>query len=148
MWSRIISSALTFLLALFCYGCSSHTGKKEVYPVNDNGLTYGNLYDVERARELYIAEHPDLDLSSGDQEIRSEWMPDLLAVVSDDGKEGYVLTEEFMRVPNSPAEAIELSRLSANGLIVYNVYDAYTMEIIGVFTEGGDINEGFDDNKA
>lgn len=147
MWSKAINSVLITILALSCYGCSSESRiKEEVYPVNDNGLTYGNLYDVERAKEMYIADHPDLDLDNGDQEVCSEWMPDLLAVVSDDGKDGYVLTEEFMRVPSSPAEAIWLSRLSANGLIVYNVYDADTMEIIGVFTESGDKNEDFNDN--
>ncbi|MBQ7012910.1 MAG: hypothetical protein IJN11_03215 [Oscillospiraceae bacterium] len=87
------------------------------YEVNENGQTYG-----KNMESPYI-----------------EDIPDLIAVVGDHGKRGYVYRDELIGMPpSSPEEAEALHKSLENGTYtpkVYNVYEADGVTIIDTFTE-------------
>lgn len=134
----VIAVLAACVLASCLFGCESEQEafKRSFFPVNSAGLTYGSALDVDEARERYIEAHPEIDLSQGDSEVTEATTPDLLAATSDDGVDGYIMTEKLPGDPATPAEALELTRRYEEGIFV-DVYDAETMEIIGVLTLGG-----------
>ena len=91
---------------------------KNDYEVNCNGQTYGSGFNVTYVEDL----------------------PDLISVVGDNGKVGYVRTDEFLGdAPSSPEEAMKIQESLDNGTykpIVYNVYSSDGKTIIDTFTEG------------
>lgn len=90
---------------------------KVQYEVNENGQTYGT--DVESP---YIDD-----------------LPDLMSVIGDHGKQGYVYRDELLGdPPSSPEEALEQQKSIENGTYtpkVYNVYEADGETIIDTLTE-------------
>ena len=87
------------------------------YEVNENGQTYGTDIDSPYVEDL----------------------PDLMAVIGDHGKQGYVYRDEFLGdPPSSPEEAVEIQKSIENGTYipkVYNVYESDGVTIIDTFTE-------------
>lgn len=87
------------------------------YKINSNGKTYG----------------------SGSAALYVEDMPDLMRVIGDNGKEGYVYTSEVIGdPPASPEEAIRIQEENeAKGYTpteVLNVYDSEGNNVIDTFT--------------
>lgn len=87
------------------------------YPVNENGQTYGTTGDAN-----YVEDYPDL-----------------IAVIGDSGKQGYIYREDFLGdVPSSLEEAVEIENTIRNGTYVprsVKVYDADGVTVIDTFTE-------------
>ena len=87
------------------------------YEVNENGQTYGTDIDSPYIEDL----------------------PDLMAVIGDHGKQGYVYRDELIGAPpSSPEEAVEQQKALENETYtpkVYNVYEADGVTIIDTFTE-------------
>lgn len=87
------------------------------YEVNENGQTYGTDIDSPYVEDL----------------------PDLMAVIGDHGKQGYVYRDEFLGdPPSNPEEAVEIQKSIENGTYipkVYNVYESDGVTIIDTFTE-------------
>ena len=87
------------------------------YEVNENGQTYGTDIDSPYVEDL----------------------PDLMAVIGDHGKQGYVYRDEFLGdPPSSPEEAVAIQKSIENGTYipkVYNVYESDGVTIIDTFTE-------------
>lgn len=80
------------------------------YPVNENGQTYGGGMD---------ADYP-------------EDMPDLIAVVGDNGVHGYIYAAEtYGDAPRTPAEALRVSGEKK----IYNVYLSDGVTVVDTFTE-------------
>lgn len=90
---------------------------KPDYETNNDGKTFGSSADV-----MYV-----------------EDLPDLIAVVGDNGKEGFVYADEFIGDVPSSLDEIKLIRESMrNGTYVpkvYNVYESDGKTIIDTFTE-------------
>ena len=87
------------------------------YEVNENGQTYGTNIESPYVEDF----------------------PDLIAVIGDNGKQGYVYMDEFVGTsPSSPEEAEAQTKSLENGTYtpkVYNVYEADGVTIIDTFTE-------------
>ncbi len=87
------------------------------YPVNENGQTYGTTKNAN-----YIEDYPDL-----------------IAVIGDSGKHGYIYRAYFLGdVPSSLEEAVEIENTIRNGTYVprsVKVYDADGVTVIDTFTE-------------
>ncbi len=87
-----------------------------VYRTNSSGETYGSS-----ANALYI-----------------EDFPDLMAVIGDNGKEGYVRTIDMIgEAPASPEEALKIQENSArrgNPPTIINVYDSDGKTVIDTYT--------------
>lgn len=87
------------------------------YEVNENGQTYGKDIDSPYVEDL----------------------PDLMAVIGDHGKQGYVYRDEFLGdPPSSPEEAVEIQKSIENGTYipkVLNVYESDGETIIDTITE-------------
>lgn len=87
------------------------------YAVNANGQTYG---------------------TSGDANYPEDY-PDLIAVIGDSGKQGYVYREDFLGdLAASPEEAVEIENTIRNGTYVprsVKVYDSDGVTVIDTFTE-------------
>lgn len=137
----VVAMIASCVLASCLFGCESEQEafKRSFFPVNSAGLTYGNALDVDEARERYIEAHPGMDLSQRNGEMVDATTPDLLAATSNEGVDGYILTEKLQENPATPAEALELTKRYEEGIFV-DVYDAETMEIVGVLTLGGKSN--------
>ncbi|MEC0207204.1 hypothetical protein [Paenibacillus lautus] len=87
---------------------------KDVYPVNEYGLTYGtDIYD------LYGVE------------------PDLIAATGTDGTEGYIYASELESHVSNPREAAEY-RKNNPGSWTVPLYDKTGKNIIGEFVIGGE----------
>lgn len=90
------------------------------HSVNENGQTYGTAGGIT-----------DLSL-----------LPDLIAVVGDNGHEGYIYREDFMgEDPESPEEAVAIQESLENGTYVpkvFNVYESDGVTVIDTFTESVD----------
>ncbi|MBO5319823.1 MAG: hypothetical protein J6B01_08490 [Ruminococcus sp.] len=92
------------------------------YPVNKNGQTYGSCADA-----VYIEDHPDL-----------------VSVVGNDGKVGYIYKEDMLgEDPSCPEEAVKMmeerKKAEENGTYtpkVCNVYASDGETIIDTFTIG------------
>ncbi|MBQ9385205.1 MAG: M56 family metallopeptidase [Ruminiclostridium sp.] len=90
--------------------------RKPVYEVNENGQTYGFIPDAASEDEF----------------------PDLIPVIGDNGKAGYVYEKEFSDVPSSIEEAAERRESIKNGTYEprsINVYEADGKTVIDTFTE-------------
>ncbi len=91
------------------------------YKLNSKGKTYGT-----GAAATYIEE-----------------LPDLVRVIGDDGKEGYVYVDEWVgEAPSSPEEALAIQekRESAGDTsTVINVYDCEGETVIDTLTKHSDI---------
>lgn len=90
--------------------------KIEKYSVNANGQTYGAPGDSPYVEDL----------------------PDLMLVVGDNGKEGYVYKDEFLKHPETIEEIQAYMASLENGTYVpavYNVYAADGVTVIDTFTE-------------
>lgn len=86
----------------------STTEAISTYKINENGQTYGSA-------------------SSEEDEL-----PDLIAVIAENGKQGYVYKEDFTgEMPKSPDEAAELPKESDN--IVIPVYESDGTTEIGTY---------------
>lgn len=87
------------------------------YEVNENGQTYGTDIDSPYVEDL----------------------PDLMAVIGDHGKQGYVYRDEFFGdKPSSPEEAVEIQKSIDNGTYIprsLNVYEADGKTVIDTLTE-------------
>ena len=87
------------------------------YEVNENGQTYGTDIDSPYVEDL----------------------PDLMAVIGDHGKQGYVYRDELLGdPPSSPEEAVEIQKSIENGTYipkVLNVYESDGETIIDTITE-------------
>lgn len=87
------------------------------YSINKDGQTYGSGFNV-----AYI-----------------ENLPDLISVVGDNGKVGYVYANELLGdAPASPEEAIKIQESIDNGTYipkVYSVYEADGKTVVDTFTE-------------
>ncbi len=86
------------------------------YKANASGQTYGNAVD-----SVYI-----------------EDLPDLVSVIGDNGKEGYVYTHELFDSPSSPEEAMKEQEAIENGSYVpkvLNVYNSDGTTVIDTLTE-------------
>ncbi len=89
---------------------------KTNYSVNKNGQTYGILSD-----SVYIEDNPRL-----------------VAVIGDNGREGYVYFEEFIAGPETREEARKMREDLEAGRYVpksINVYEADGKTVIDTFTE-------------
>jgi hypothetical protein len=70
------------------------------YPVNENDQTYGSIADYEKLKskiksyESMNSENPKTIFEPGG--IQHAYFPDLLKVIGDNGKEGYVLTQKCL----------------------------------------------------
>lgn len=86
------------------------------YALNSNGQTYGNA-NAENVQDL----------------------PDLAAVVGDNGYRGYVYSRELLGdSPSSPSDAVERQEAKDNGTYVpkvLNVYEVDGITVIDTFTE-------------
>ncbi|MGE7828872.1 hypothetical protein [Paenibacillus sp. NPDC093718] len=92
----------------------SSMSAKDIYPVNEYGLTYGaDIY------ELYGVE------------------PDLIAAIGIDGTEGYIYTSELESHVSNPREATEYTK-NNQGSRTVPLYDETGKNIIGEFVIGGE----------
>ncbi len=83
------------------------------YEVNENGQTYGSNPDATSLEEL----------------------PDLVAVLGDNGNEGYIYAADFWSaVLSSPEEALAMQESYAPR--VFDVYESDGVTVIDTFTEG------------
>lgn len=133
-----ISSILAaiFLCLLVFVGCKTSAPlSHEYFPVNQAGLSYGAAFD-ESAVAAFLADHPDYDPEEDYDLMCDACVPELVSVSSEDSADGYVLEEDLREEPATPADAMELTKRNSEGYYV-NVYDADTMEIIGVYKIGG-----------
>ena len=90
--------------------------RTEAYSVNTNGLTYGTAGDAPYAEDL----------------------PDLMLAVGDNGKLGYVYTEELFKGPETPEEVMAYMASINNGTYVpavINVYESDGVTVIDTLTE-------------
>ncbi len=113
----------------------------------DNNITEGPVmyYDTEMKKPV---EHSDVDYDvnesgqtygSGLYANYISDLPDLIAVVGDSGRNGYVYAEDFIGdEPSSPEEAVRLMEAKKNGTYkapVLTVYDSDGKTVIDTFTE-------------
>ncbi len=87
------------------------------YEINESGQTYGSTPD-----SVYLEDYPDL-----------------IAVIGDNGRQGYIYKEDFIgNPPDSPEEAEKIAEAQHNGTYVpktVNVYDSDGKTVIDTFTE-------------
>ena len=87
------------------------------YSVNDYGQTYGTDYNVTYPENL----------------------PDLIGVIGDNGKQGYVYSDEFYcDPPSSPEEAVKITESMLDGTYEPKVFTVYAVDgktAIDTFTE-------------
>lgn len=113
------------------YSLIEQSFNKPDYPINKNGQTYGEIYNV-----------------------MPENYPDLIGVFATNGKEGYVYKEDFVSeyVPQSPEEAVEymnvLEKLNNQGIYfqVVPVYESDGKNVIGDFEISIDVGLSFEKN--
>ena len=133
-YSYTLTAVLLCLFALA--GCKASAPlSHEYFPVNQAGFSYGVAFD-ESAVAAFLADHPDYDPEKDYDLMRDACVPELVSVSSEDSADGYVLEEDLQEEPATPADAMELTKRNSEGYYV-NVYDADTMEIIGVYKIGG-----------
>lgn len=87
------------------------------YEINENGQTYGSAPDS----------------------VYPEDFPDLISVIGDNGKQGYVYKEDYIGdLPDSPEEAEKIAEAQHNGTYeprTVNVYASDGKTVIDTFTE-------------
>lgn len=128
----VVASALALTLS----ACSpTKKDSHSYFPVNDAGYSYGSG-DDEFVQERYMREFGYPETNEEWQDYMYATTPELIAVTTQDGAEGYIFSYVFMHVPESIEEAQEITKNYEEGFEV-DVYDAQTMEIIGTMTLGG-----------
>lgn len=80
------------------------------FAVNEFGQTYGGIPDPDSTSDA---------LPMDADEFYETYWPDLVSVRATNGKDGYVYRDEFIVVPASPEEALELSQSEKEPLTVY-----------------------------
>ena len=116
--------AVVFLLL----GCAVPEQTRRIgdveYPVNANGQTYGSSMDA-------FMSLPEGKV--GDDVI--DYLPDLVAVTSPDGQEGYVLKEDFL--PPAPRTPEEAAAMAKEGSHTVPLYDEDGVTVIGSWQTTG-----------
>lgn len=132
-WKGILAAAV-FVLAAVLAGCSPTVpSSHEFFPVNEAGLSYGIGYD-EAAQTRYIEKYGQPETQEEFELFYAATTPELVAVIGDNGEEGYVLSRELMLVPSSPKKALEFMEEWSETGQKLDVYDAETMAIIDSYT--------------
>lgn len=145
---KIISGVLTAVslvvgftvaTAAFAYG-SSNQGKvnnnqEKIMLYSDSAMTD----EVKHEKFDYDINTDGKTFGSGFDAMYIEDMHDLFSVVGDNGKIGFVYTDEFLGdSPSSPEEAVKIQESIDNGTYspkVFNVYESDGKTVIDTFTE-------------
>ena len=128
MFTKRLRKTTTMILAVmlvvaFTFSINASAATKEI-PITEKS---GNIEGINRAGKVYGA----IPTKSNEE------MPDLIAVVTDDGKEGYITKEDFKAdVAASPEEAIQM--MNNPEIIEVAVYDSEGSKTVGKFT----LNDG------
>ena len=112
-WFAVHTSEYDILLETYNKKYYFH---KPVYEVNENGQTIGFIPDGATEDEF----------------------PDLIPVIGDNGKAGYIYERELFGTPSSPEEAMKIHEAIENGTYEpksVNVYEADGKTVIDTFTE-------------
>lgn len=120
---------------------------QEVKNENANKERIVMYYDADMTQEV---EHnyPDYSINASGQTYGIgeanyvEDLPDLMAAIGDNGKEGYIYTSELLKTPSCPEEAVAQQKAKEKALAdgtyvpeVLNVYESDGVTVIDTLTE-------------
>lgn len=137
---KIVRISVTTLSLLF--GFSLVTGAIAYGISSSENVVYydaGMTSIVEHSKTAYETNENGQTFGSGKDVIYPEDLPDLISVVGDSGKKGYICSSELIGdAPSSLEEAVKIHEANNSGVYtpkVYNVYESDGKTIIDTFTE-------------